>query len=392
MCKYITDTVKNNLKSITNTCTVPQKKAIAEVVRGLMTEGTPVLRHLAQDGEKTAKKQAEKYSFHLSGTDLTAAVEKLALGHAKTEMRKYTIIAYDLSDIAKESSKEMEKIRRIFDGSRRKICNGYTFHGVGINHMLIKAEIHYGDVSFLPQIRKRIITEISGKLGKKGIWVLDRGNDDKQFFHFLRSELKTDFIARLKENRQVVLKKTGDIIKVKNLKQGQYDVCLMDRNNNKADTENVYRLVIQNHLDEKEPVRLLTALRKKHFSKAQIVTMYLERWGIENSFKRVKGKFGLEKIRVLKHKVFLNLIALTLFSLIISTVIFQRIQKMNHELIAGILLMYKRFIRIKSLSFSLDSFISFVQSVLPRLVFRSHDPPDQLLLFSEYTLKKLGSF
>jgi hypothetical protein len=257
--------------------------------------------------------------------------------------------------------------------------------------MLIKAEIHYGDETFLPQIRKKIVTEISGKLDKKGIWVFDRGNDDKQFFHFLRSELKVHFIARLKENRQVVIAKTGAIIRVKNLKQGQYDVYLMDRNNNKADTENVYRLVIQNHLEEKEPIRLLTAMRKKCFSKAQIVTMYLERWGVENCFKRVKGKFGLEKIRVLKHQVFLNLIALTLFSLIISTVIFQRIQKMNHELIAGVLLMYKRFIRIKSLSFSLDSFISFIQSALPRLVFRSHGPPDQLLLFSEYTLKKLGS-
>ena len=392
MCKYITDTVKNNLKSITKSCTRPQKKAIAEVVRGLLTEGTPILRHLAQDMEKTAKKQAEKYSFHLSGTSLTRAIEKLALRQAKAEMKKHTIIAYDLSDINKDSACEMEKIRRVFDGSKRKTCNGYTFHGIGINHMLIRAEIHDGDKTFLPQIRKKIVTDISGKLDKKGIWVFDRGNDDKQFFHFLRSELKVNFIARLKENRQVVIIKTGVISKVKNLKQGQYDVYLMNRYNHKTDTENCYRLVIQNHLEDKEPIRLLTALRKKRFSKAQIVTMYLERWGIECGFKRVKGKFGLEKIRVLKHQVFLNLIALTLFSLLISTVIFQRIQRMNHELIAGVLLMYKRFIRVKSLSFNLDSFISFIQSILPKLVFRNHDPPDQLLLFSENIIKKLGSF
>ena len=377
MCKYITDTVKNNLKSVTKDCTRPQRKAIEEVVRGLLTEGTPILRHLAQDEEKTAKKQAEKYSLHLGGVKLTRAIEKLALGHAKTEMRSHTIIAYDLSDISKDSAKEMENIRRVFDGSKRKTCNGYAFHGVGINHMLIKAEIHYGDETFLPQIRKRIVTEISGKLDRKGIWVFDRGNDDKQFFHFLRSGLKVDFIARLKENRQVILRKTGDIIQVKNLKGGQYDVYLMSRDNNKVDTGNVYRLVIQNHLEEKEPIRLLTTLRKKRFSKANIVTMYLERWGIESGFKRIKGKFGLEKIRVLKHQVFLNLIALTLFSLIMSTVVFQRIQRMNHGLIAEVLLMYRRFIRVKSLSFNLDSFISFTQSVLPKLIFRSHDPPTQ---------------
>jgi len=392
MCKYITDTIKNNLKSVTKGYTMPQKKAVEEVTRGLFTEGTPILRHLIQNDEISAKKQAEKYSHHLRGVDLMEAVEKLTFRHAKMEVKKYTIIAYDLSDISKESAKEMEKIRRVFDGSKRKTCNGFSSHGVGINHILVKFEIHDGDKTFQPQVRKRIVTEINGKLGGKGVWVLDRGNDDKQFFHYLRSELKAHFIARLRSNRQVVIIKTGVICKVKNLKQGQYDVYLMNRNNNKVETENRYRLVIQNHLKDKEPIRLLTTLRKKRFSKAQIVTMYLERWGIENSLKRIKGKFNLEKIRVLKYQTFINLIALTLFALAISTIIFQRIQQMNQELISGVLLMYKRFIKLKSLAFNLDSFISFIQKSLPKLVFRSHDPPDQLLLFSENIIKKLGSF
>ncbi len=392
MSKYITDTLKNNLKSIVSGCTRPQEKAVEEVVRGLLSEGTPVLRHLAQDEDITAKKQAEKYSRHLRGVMLTKPVEAVALRHAKEGVSRYTIIAYDLSDISKESANEMEKLRRIFDGSRRKTCNGYTFHGVGINHMLIRAEVHDGDRTFLPQIRKKIVTEISRKLGKRGIWVLDRGNDDKQFFMFLRSDLKAQFIARVKENRQVVLTKTGVICQVKNLRHGQYDVCLLNRNNSKADTSCAYRLVIQNHLEDKDPIRLLTTLPKKRFSKAQVVTMYLERWGVENSFKRIKGKFNLEKIRVLKYRTFLNLIALTLFVMMISTVIFQRIQQMNQELIAEVLLLYKRFIKRKSLSFNLDSFISFIQSSLPRFVRRNHDPPDQPVLFSEITMKKLGSF
>jgi len=392
MCKYITDSVKNNLKSITKSCSRPQQKAIAEVTRGLLTEGTPILRHLIQNEELTAKKQAEKYSHHLGNVNLTETVEKLALKYAKKEMKKYGIIAYDLSDINKDNASEMENIRRVFDGSKRKTCNGYTFHGVGINHLLIKAEIHDGDKTFLPQIRKRIVMEINREFGEKGVWVFDRGNDDKQFFCFLRTKVKVQFIARLKVNRQVALEKTGVICKVKNLKAGQYDVYLMNRNNNKVDTENRYRLVIQNHPEDKEPIRLLTTLPKKRFSKQQIVDMYLERWGIENSFKRVKGKFNLEKIRVLKHRTFLNLIALTLFALLISTIIFQRIQQMNQELIASVLMLYKRFIKLKSLAFNLDSFISFLKTTLPKLIFRNHDPPDQLNLFSRRGMEKLGSF
>jgi len=392
MSKYITDTVKNNLKSITKGLTRPQEKAIKEVVRGLLTEGTPILRHLVQDESKTAKKQAEKYSHHLRNVDLMEIVEKLALKQAKKGINKYTIIAYDLSDINKDAAREMEKLKHVFDGSKRKTCNGYTFHGVGINHLLVKAEIHDSDKTFLPQIRRRIVTETSKKLDGKGVWVFDRGNDDKQFFYFLRRELDANFIARLKSNRQIVIIKTGVMSKVKDLKVGQYDVYLMNRNNNKVDPENRYRLVIYTHLKNKEPIRLLTTLPKKRFSKLQIVNMYLERWGIENSFKRVKQKFNLEKIRVLKHQTFLNLIALTLFALLISTLIFQKIQQMNQELIASVLMLYKRFIKLKSLAFNLDSFISFIQSTLPKLTYRNHDPPDQLNLFSRRGLVKLGSF
>jgi hypothetical protein len=392
MNKYITDSVKNNLKTITKALTRPQRKAIAEVARGLLTEGTPILRHLIQNEELTVKKQAEKYSHHLRNVDLTERIEKLALKYAKREVNKYTIIAYDLSDINKDDAKEMERIRRVFDGSKRKTSNGYTFHGVGINHLLIKAEIHDGDSTFLPQIRKRIVTEMNRELGGKGVWVFDRGNDDKAFFHFLRTELNVQFIARLKANRQVVLAKTGVICKVGDLKAGQYAVYLMNRNNNKVDPENRYRLVIYSHLRDKESVRLLTTLPKKRFSKLQIVNMYLERWGIENSFKRIKGKFNLERIRVLKHQTFLNLIALILFTLLISTIIFQRIQQMNQEFIASVLMHYKRFIKLKSLAFNLDSFISFLKTVLPKLNYRNHDPPNQLNLFSRRGLEKLGSF
>jgi len=47
--------------------------------------------------------------------DLTAAVEAVALRHAKNHVGKYTIVSYDLSDISKQSAKKMENIRRIFD-------------------------------------------------------------------------------------------------------------------------------------------------------------------------------------------------------------------------------------------------------------------------------------
>ncbi len=381
MNKYITDTVKNNLKSIIQDCTKPEKKAINEVVRWLMTEWTPILRHLVQNEDLTAKKQAEKYSAHLRKVDLTAAVEAVALRHAKNHVGKYTIVSYDLSDISKQSAKKMENIRRIFDWSERKVANGYTFHWVGVNQMLIKAEIHDWDKDYLPQIRREIVTKLFDKLDNKWVLVADRGNDCGQFFRLLRSEIKVNFIVRLKDNRTVINVKTGVKSKVKNLKEWQYDVYIMNRHGSKADKSTIYRLVIQNHLTEKEPIRLLTTLSKKRFSKNQVVTMYLERWWVESSFKRINGKFNLERIRVLKNQTFLNLIALSLFAMLISTVVFQRIQKANNQLIVWVLTYYKGFIKKKSLWFNLDSFISYIQKSLPKMLFREQFPPDQLQLF-----------
>lgn len=388
MYKYIQDSIKNNSRCVLKGLTKPQQKALSEVVRGLFTAGEPILRHLAQDETKSAKKQAEKYSHHLGNVQIQEKVEGLALKEAKKQIRKRTIIAYDLTDIAKESARKIEKLSQVWDGSEGKVAAGFSLHGVGINGILTKFQIHDSDEFTINQVRRKIVTEISEKLGKKGIWVVDRGNDDKQFFKFLRQDLKVDFIARLKENRQVVIKKTGDIIQVKNLKVGKYRIYLMKNNNDHVDTSSEYTLIISSHLEDQEPIRLIHSL-KYSYSKNQIVNMYLERWGVENIFKRVKEKFELESIRVLKWQKFVNLVALIQLAVLVSTMMFLKIQQSTNALIIGVLMHYKKFMKLKTLGFNLDSFITFMKNALKPLIFRLEKPPNQLNIFSKRQLAKL---
>lgn len=390
MNKYIQDSIRNNSRSILNGLTKPQQKALSEVIRGLFTAGEPVLRHLAQSENKTAKKQGEKYSHHLGNVVLREKVENLALRRARQNTRKTTIIAYDLTDINKECSKKMEKLTKVWDGSRRKSSLGYTLHGVGINNLLVKLQVHDANCHTTNQIRCQIVTKLAESLDHEGIWVFDRGNDDKTFFKFLRHKVKVQFIARVKVNRQVVIKKTGALEKVENLKTGRYQVYLMNRFNNKVDMRSEYTLIIRKHLEGREPIRLLCSLKSSH-SQKQIVTMYLERWGVENLFKRIKQKFNLEKIRVLNHQKFVNLVALIQLAVLVSTITFLRIQQATQSLITGVLLLYKKFIRLKSLGQNLDSFITFMQCSLKPLHPRAKPPPDQLNLFSRRHLEKLGS-
>lgn len=392
MYKYIQDTIRNNSRFITVGMTKPQKKSFAEITRGLFVEHTPILRHLAQDKTKTAKKQGEKYSYHLGNIRLQERIEEFSLNRVKSEVKKNTIIAYDLTDLAKESAKKIPYLSRVFDGSAGMITNGFVLHGVGVNNILLKLEMHDGENFTQNQIRRRIIEQYAKLFSRKGIWVFDRGNDDKAFFKFLRRYAKAQFICRLRENRRIVMKETGAILKVSEMPSGKYSVYLLNTHNTRVDCRFIYSLIIHQHLDGKEPIRLLSFL-KDEYSTEQIVDMYLQRWGIEKIFKRAKHKFNLEKIRVLNHQKFVNLICLIQFAINLSTITFINMQKITHALISGVYFGYQLFLKEKSLTFNLDSFITFLKNALKPLVFRTErPPPKQLTLFSTRSLEKLGTF
>ena len=392
MYKYIQDTIRNNSRCIVAGMTKPQKKSFAEIVRGLFVENTPILRHLAQDKTKTAKKQGEKYSYHLGNIKLQERIEEFSLNRVKGEVKRNTIISYDLTDLSKESAKKIPYLSRVFDGSEGTITNGFTLHGVGVNNILLKLEMHDGENYTQNQIRRRIVEYYSDVFKRKGIWVFDRGNDDKAFFKFLRRSAKVQFISRLRDNRQVVMKETGALFKIKEIPPGKYSVYLLNAHNTRVDRRFVYKLIIKKHLGNKKPIRLISFLQDE-YSADQIVNMYLERWGIEKIFKRAKHKFNLEKIRVLDHQKFVNLICLVQFAVNLSTITFINMQKLTHALISGVYFCYQIFLKQKSLTFNLDSFITFIKNALKPLIFRNErSPSNQLNLLSTRELQKLGSF
>lgn len=290
MNKYIQDFIGNKCRSIFTGLSLPQKKSLAEILRGLFVEATPILRHLAQNKEVSAKKQGNKYSHHLGNIDLQKKVEDFSIKAVASEVRKNTVIAYDLVDIAKRCAKKMEKLSQVYDSSEGSIEPGFLLHGVGVNNLLLKLRFHNNDKEFLGQVRKGILEELVEAFGGKGIFVFDRGNDDEKLFRDLRQVLKVQFIARVKENRNVVLKETGVLISIKDLPEGAYEVFLVK--NGKVVGDQSHSLLIRNHLAGKDPIRLIYSL-KDAYTAEQIVNLYLERWGIEKSFKRVKQKFQM---------------------------------------------------------------------------------------------------
>ena len=394
MDKYTLDCLKNNLNSVIFDFSKPQKDCLKTLVRQVFIKGTPILRHLALDDERMVKPQARKFSRHLKNIDLEKHVDELALKKAKSMIEEDTSIAYDLCDIAKEESKMMEKISKIFDGSKRKISNGFYLHGVGVGDILLKFKPHLAYEHTLNQTRREIIFDLSEKFDKKGIWLMDRGNDHKHFFRDL-AKAKIKFICRIKKNRKIVMKKTGEITKIEKFSPGKYEIYLLDHHNNKVKTDIIYTVIIHEHLEEKDEMCLLTNLPSDKYSVEEFVEKYLERWGVEKSFKRIKTKFMLERIRVLSFRKFVNLVALMRLCLLLATIIYRQLLDHSRGIFVNIYHLvssFKAFIKRKSLTDNPDSFITFLGHHLKPFVIRKISEPSNLCLFSNYALVKLAPF
>ncbi len=419
--KYTADTIRNNLTSICNfaKCTIPQRKAMKQILCGLIDNREPILNQLAREEEKaTTKKQSEKLGKHLGNVDLIESVNKMTLKKASKFIEDETVIAYDLTDITKNSAKKMEGISEVFDGSKREKANGYTLHGVGIADFLIRLDIHNQDTETLPQRRRKIIEEIVKKVKLKGIWAFDRGNDSGDFFRYL-SRRFLRFIIRLKSNRDIFIKETGEVIKLENMKPGRYIIYIKNSHNNKFDTENEYLLVINEHLSGKKPIRLICSTKLKNKNDTKLVKLYLQRWGgTENHFKRIKSIYKLEKIRVMKYNRIINLVSLVLLASTITSWLWKKTKeveqikqeeniniqteqlkpKQSKKFCSAISiylqLLYKQFIKKKSLTFNQHSFSTFLKGMIPKnLRFRTGGKPPnnplQLSLF-DFFGEKVG--
>lgn len=394
MDKYTLDHLRNQLNPVISEFSKPQKDCVNTLVRQIFIKGTPILRHLVPEDDRLVKPQSRKFSRHLGKIELEEKVDELALRKAKKLIEEDTGIAYDLCDIAKEDAKVMEKISKIWDGSKRKKSTGYFLHGIGVANILLKFKPHLADEHTLNQTRKELIFELAEKFDSNGIWLMDRGNDHKQFFRDLaKKEIR--FICRIKKNRLAVVKKTGEMLKIKDLAAGKHEIYLLDHHNNKVKTDIVFVVVIHEHLEKKEEICLLTNLKKAKYSTEEFVEKYLQRWGIENSFKRIKTKFMLEKIRVLSFERFVNLVALIRLCLLLASTIYEKILDQNKSVLMRIYHLvssFKIFRKRRSLTENLDSFISFLGHHLKPFVIRKIPDPPNLCLFSKYALEKLAPF
>jgi hypothetical protein len=372
------NTIRNDLRAITTTCTLPQTRAVKDVLLSVMKEGTTIVQHLNVRSHIRTGKQAERLRRHLEIVDLSERVEKRIM-KILPKIEDDTVICYDLSDIAKPAAKKMEGLSRVFDGSERKSSNGYTIHGVSIFNQPIVMELHDAERDTLNQTRLDIVDRIMKKGGRKGIWVWDRGNDDQKLFSDL-SERELRFVVRLTTKRKVIHKKSGMRIGIADFLPGIYQIII-------PATQEECTLVVHKHHEKLQPIRVLTNVAVTDAK--EIIETYLVRWDVENLFKQMKRKFDLEAIRLLSLAKIKNMLALIQLATSISNRAYAATTaKQTNELTHA----FKKYCYHHCLYENRFSFTSFISTVIPVIPLPPRISSPQLSLLSWREVGKLGVF
>lgn len=370
--------IRNDLRAITSSCTLPQTRAIKDVLLSVMKQGTAIVQHLGTKTTMRMGKQAERFRRHLENVDLSEAVEK-RITKVLSTINEDTVICYDLSDIAKPTAKKMEGLSRVFDGSERKSTKGYVIHGVSIHNQPVVMELHDSNKHTLNQTRLAIVKRLMKKTGTKGIWVWDRGNDDQKLFSDL-SEEELRFVVRLTTKRKVIHKRSGMKVGIADFLPGIYQIII-------PATNEEYTLVVHQHHEKLQPIRVLTNVEVTEAE--EIIKTYLVRWDVENLFKQMKRKFNLESIRMLTLNKIKNMLALIQLATSISNRAFEKMQeKETNELTHA----FKKYCYHYCLHENRFSFTSFVSTVVPAIPLPKKVASPQLSLLSWRELGKLGVF
>jgi hypothetical protein len=380
--KHIHNAVANVLRSIGHRLTMPQARAVKEILVGLFKDSTPILNHLNTEGSVNMTKQSERYRRHLENISIDTAVEECVM-RTLPDVEEDTVIAYDLGDIAKPHAKKMDGLSGIFDGSERRPSVGYVLHGVSIFNQPVVMELHDANAKFLPQVRRDVIARVSKKIGTNGIWVYDRGNDDERLFA-LHVRCKQRFVIRLKRNRYLRHIVSGMTQKAEDFLPGIYDVRV-------AGQRYTYTLVVYKHHKHYDPMRVL--VRGVTVKTAEdIIETFLVRWDIENLYKQMKEKFQMEKIRLLSWKKLKNLLALIQLATSISNKTFADIAEQTEEVDTHFELSvtFRAFCHHRSLTSNRFAFTSFLAEHAPSFSRRTKQGnPLQLSLLPRRETRRL---
>jgi hypothetical protein len=313
------------------------RRFVAEMVFGIQARGSVRLTEVGRAlGEKISlKKTEERLSRQLGRRGLERRIQRRLIEQAAPRIEDDTLLVLDLSDVTKKYAEKMENMGRVRDGSEKELGWGYwTLNIVGANTKGTKLVPLYGRLfshavegheSENMEIRDAI-KEVAEVMGRRGIWVMDRGGDRRHLYQYLLPN-KHRFLIRVRADRglqtsqgtssaldlarscpmlfhETLVKEEAGQERLVHLACGMRKVRLPNR-------KEELTLVVVKGFGE-EPLMILTNLpvRRSRKSIWHVVQSYITRWRIEDVIRFVKQSYRLEDMRCLTYHRLQALMAL----------------------------------------------------------------------------------
>jgi hypothetical protein len=304
------------------------RRLTAEMIFGIQARGSVRLTEVGRAlGESIPLKKTEgRLSRQLGRDHLDEHLQRRLIQQAASRIEEDTLLILDLSDVTKKYAQKMENLARVRDGSEKDLGWGYwTVNIVGANTKGTKIVPLYGRLfshaveghrSENEEIRTAI-GEVAEGVGKRGIWVMDRGGDRGYLYQYLLHN-KLRFLIRVRGDRglrtthgiepavdlarscptlfqETVVREEAGQERLVQLSCGMRKVRLPERN------EELTLVVVKGF--GHEPMMILTNLpvRRSRKSIWHVITSYITRWRIEDVIRFVKQSYRLEDVRCLTY-------------------------------------------------------------------------------------------
>jgi hypothetical protein len=304
------------------------RRFVAEMVFGIQARGSVRLTEVgrALSERISLKKTEDRLSRQLGRRGLDREIQRRLIEQAAPRIEDDTLLVLDLSDVTKKYAEKMENLSRVRDGSEKELGWGYwTLNIVGANTKGTKLVPLYGRLfshaggghqSENEEIREAV-REVAEVVGKRGIWVMDRGGDRRHLYYYLLPN-KHKFMIRVRGDRglrtaqgiesavdlarscpmlfhETVVREEASQERLVHLVCGMRKVRLPNRR------EELTLVVVKGFGEE--PLMILTNLNVRRSRKSiwHVVVSYITRWRIEDVIRFVKQSYQLEDIRCLTY-------------------------------------------------------------------------------------------
>lgn len=322
----------------------PVSKFIRDMLFGICGTGTSSVFNIAKytQDKTTTKKTSERFYRNLGREGLDAELQSVLLDMASSKIKSDSLIIVDESDIEKPYAKKMEGLKLVHNGSKAEQTNGYNQLNIvacvgddqGYNLLPVSSDLI--STAIEPDSTKQILQDrlidIAIKCGGRGIFVFDRGYDDRKTIGFLvdngmRFIVRGVGVRNIREgcaekNFDQAVKAMRFQYQLPGFKPNETFRCATrrigirtdDHPSKRAASVEVSLVVVRKYVEDKRKGKefyLLCDFADKNTTEEQVIkeaiNCYRKRWKIEEVHRQMKQDLGWERMRLASYTKLKNL-------------------------------------------------------------------------------------